>query len=116
MNRADLIGRLTADPEPPSQPGRPARFSVATDDYNPSTKQKEATFHRCVAWGRAADVLVNYAQKGRQVRVTGRISHREYTDKNGQKQRLTEIVVNDVELLGSNPNSQKSQGEDQTNW
>jgi single-strand DNA-binding protein len=119
MNQITLVGRLAADPEPPSQDGRPVKFTVVTDEYNSSTKQREAEFHRCVAWGKTGEVLTTYAQKGRQVRVTGRNKTRTWDDdKHGQthKHYSTEIIVNEVELLGDRPTSRASSEEEPTSW
>lgn len=95
----------------------PVKFTLAVDDYNPSTKTREPIFIDCVAWSKLGDVLKNYATKGRQIALAGRISIREYTDKQGNKRKATEIVASDIELLaqGLGQQQQQDSGSD-TSW
>jgi single-strand DNA-binding protein len=118
MNKAILIGRLVADPEQPQSDNAPVSIRLATDDYNFSTKQKEATFHSIKAWGRTKDTILNYASKGRRVMVSGRITYRKWTDKANVDHWSTEIIADEIELLDSpsgSANKAQAQAPD-TNW
>jgi len=107
VNRAILIGRLGQDPELRYTPsGAPVvRFSLATSDNwsdKSSGEKKEKTqWHNVVAWSKLAEICGQYLSKGRQVYVDGRIEYREYTDKDGNKRKITEIIARDVSILDS---------------
>ena len=98
-NRANLIGNLGMDP------GKTlAKVSLATTEtYKDAegNKVKNTQWHNLVAWGNTALVFKNYAKKGNEVAIEGRINYRNYEDKEGVKKYITEIVVNEVLLLGS---------------
>ena len=79
-----------------------ANFSIATNEiyYDQSgVKQSETTWHRLVAWGKQAEVIEKYAGKGAELAVEGKLTNRSYEDKNGEKQYISEIVINSVLLL-----------------
>lgn len=108
LNRVTLIGNLGRDPERKDLAGTTAcAFTLATRRSwtdKASGEKKEATdWHRVVAWGRQAELCCDYLQKGSQVYVEGRIETREYTDKDGMAQRITEIKMQNVQFLGSKP-------------
>lgn len=101
MNRVELIGRVTRDPE-----GRHtgendslalARFSIA---INRRTKEKEVTadFISCVAFGPNADFAVKYLRKGMRVGVCGRLQTGSYTNRDGQKVYTTDVVVDGLDF------------------
>lgn len=62
-------------------------------------KVTETTWHNLVMWGKTAENLSKYTDKGSEVGVEGKISNRSYTDKNGEKRYMTEIVVSDFLLM-----------------
>ena len=102
MNHVTLIGRLTKDPEVRyTQSGTPVgSFTLAVDRRVAKDKPKEADFIPCVVWGKMADgVVKNYCHKGKQVAVEGRIQVRSYDAKDGTKRYVTEVIVNELELL-----------------
>jgi single-strand DNA-binding protein len=105
VNRVTLIGRLGQDPELRyTTGGAPVvRFSLATSDNwsdKSSGEKKEKTqWHNVVAWSKLAEICSQYLAKGRQVYVDGRIEYREYTDKDGNKRKITEIIARDVQIL-----------------
>ena len=114
LNKAMLIGRLTRDPEMRYTPsGAPVtNFSIATNRYGTGADgdRKEYTdFHDIVVWNigkRAlAEHCAQYLHKGSLVYVEGRLSTRQWENKEGQKQRRTEITANDVEFLESRSQS-----------
>lgn len=110
MNKCYIIGRLTKDPEVRyTQSGTPvATFTLAVDRRVAKDKDKEADFIPCVVWGKMADgVVKNYCHKGKQVAVEGRIQVRSYDAKDGTKRYVTEVIVNELELLGKGDGSSK---------
>ena len=113
MNKCYIIGRLTKDPEVRyTQSGTPvATFTLAVDRRVAKDKDKEADFIPCVVWGKMADgVVKNYCHKGKQVAVEGRIQVRSYDAKDGTKRYVTEVIVNELELLGKGDGSSKQNG------
>jgi single-strand DNA-binding protein len=53
-----------------------------------------------VAWGKTAEIIEKYVTKGKEVAIEGKLTHRSYDDKNGEKRYVTEVVVNEIMLLG----------------
>lgn len=105
-NKVQLIGNLGADPEvKTTENGKKlARFSVAThDEYRTAKgeKVKETQWHNIVAWGKTADIVEKYFTKGKEVVIEGKLVNRTYNDKDGNKKYFTEIVVNDLMMVGS---------------
>lgn len=105
-NRVILIGRLGQNPETKTIEGgkKVTHFTLATDDsYKNAEGQRvsEATWHNITAWNGLADIADRFLKKGRQVAVEGRIVYRTYEDKKGVMKNSTEIVLDDLVLLGS---------------
>jgi single-strand DNA-binding protein len=106
LNKVMLIGNLGRDPEIRYTPdGSPvANFSLATTDYwtdKNGTRQERTEWHNIVAWTRLADLSKRFLSKGRQVYVEGRLRTREWTDRDGNKRRTTEIIASQMVLLGT---------------
>ena len=105
INKVILIGNLGKDPELRYTPNSQAvaTFSLATTE---KWKDKEGKFqektewHNIVAWGKQAEICKEYLKKGSPVYVEGRIQHRSYDDKEGNKKYITEIVARSVQMLG----------------
>ena len=106
VNKVILLGNLGRDPELRYTPGgQPvANFSIATSDSwnkkDGSGREERTEWHRIVAWGRTAELCAQYLSKGRTVYIEGRLQTREWENKEGQKQRTTEIVANTVQFIG----------------
>lgn len=105
-NSVQLIGNLGNDPEVVNlESGRKlAKFSLATNEtYKNQQGEKvtETQWHNLVVWGKTAEIAEKYLTKGREVAVNGKLTYRNYEDKNGVKRYFTEIVVNDLQLLGA---------------
>jgi single-strand DNA-binding protein len=106
LNKVQLIGNLGKDPEVRYTAGGQAvaTFSIAT---NESWKDKEGNlqekteWHNVVAWQRLAEICGEYLKKGKKVYIEGRLQTRNYEDKEGVKRYVTEIVAQDMILLGS---------------
>jgi single-strand DNA-binding protein len=105
-NKVQLIGRLGQDPEIINLDSgkKLAKFSVATNDSykNANGERVEDTqWHNVVAWGKTAEIVENYVTKGKEIAVEGKLTHRSYEDKEGNKRYSTEVVCNELLLLGS---------------
>lgn len=100
MNKVMLIGRLTREPEikATSTGKMVAAFTLAV---NRRKKEDPADFIQCKAFDKTAEVVQKYCQKGKQVCVLGRIQTGSYENKEGRKVYTTDIMVDELELLGS---------------
>lgn len=110
LNKVQLIGHTTADPELKYTPTGAAvcNFSVATNRQwttDTGEKKEEADFHRLVAWNKLAEICGQLVKKGRKVYVEGRLQTRSWQDKDGQTKYMTEVVLSDMILLDSKPNT-----------
>ncbi len=104
VNKAILIGRLGRDPEMRyTGGGTPVcNFSLATDEsYTDKSgqRQKKTEWHNIVAWGKLAEQCTNLLSKGKLAYVEGRLQTREWNDRDGNKRRTTEIVINRMRVL-----------------
>lgn len=116
-NKVQLIGNLGQEPDiRTTETGKKmARFSIATNDiYRNSRGERirETLWHTVVAWGRLAEIAEKYLTKGREVALGGKLVHREYTDKNGMRRFITEIVLNELLMLGGGPRYQNETAEE----
>lgn len=105
VNKAILVGNLGKDPELSyTQSGvARSRFSLATtESYNNNAgeRQERVEWHNIVVWGKQAEIVSKFLQKGRQVYLEGRIQNRSYDDKDGNKRYISEINANRVIFLG----------------
>ena len=105
-NSVHLIGNLGADPQiKQTGTGKSvARLSLATSEKFTSAdgKKSESTqWHNLVAWGNLAKISEQYLKKGSEVAVMGRLNYRSYKDNDGAKRYVTEIVVNELLMLGA---------------
>jgi single-strand DNA-binding protein len=104
INKVMLIGRLGRDPETRyTGGGTPVcNFSLATDEsYTDKSgqRQKKTEWHNIVAWGKLAEQCQNLLSKGKLAYVEGRLQTREWNDRDGNKRRTTEIVINRMRVL-----------------
>lgn len=105
-NKVQLIGNLGAAPEiKTTENGKKmARFSIATSEVYKNAKGEKVTetqWHQIIAWGKIADIVDKYLDKGKEIALEGKLVNRSYDDKNGVKRYITEIQVNEILLLGS---------------
>ncbi|MFA6918680.1 MAG: single-stranded DNA-binding protein [Patescibacteria group bacterium] len=103
LNKAIIIGNLTANPEvrKTANGQSVASFTIATNRVwkdQQGQKQEQAEFHNIVAWGKLADIVGQYLAKGRVCMVEGRIQTRNWTDQAGAKHWKTEIIAENVQL------------------
>lgn len=113
MNKVILIGRLTRDPELRYTGNNTpvATFSLAVNrSFTNQNGEREADFINCVVWRKLAETVKNYLSQGSQVAVDGRIQTRTYDDQNGQRRYITEVIVENIDFVGTRrENSQSSQ-------
>ena len=99
LNRIDIMGRLTRDPEyrTTGNGTSVANFSVAVErDFKTDSAEKETDFIDCVAWRQTAEFVTKYMKKGSMVVVSGRLQVRAWVDKDGGKRRTAEVVADSV--------------------
>lgn len=114
MNKVILMGRLTRDPEARVTQSNTAvcSFSLAVNRRFKQEGQPDADFINVVAWAKTAEFVSKYFAKGQQVGVIGRLNTRDYTDKDGKKVFVTEVVAEEVYFADSKkePNVTTSAG------
>ena len=103
-NHVQLIGHVGQDPEIKNFEGEKklASLSIATKDSyknDKGEKVEETQWHRISAWGKTAELIEKYVTKGKEIAVQGKLTHRSYDDKNGDKKYVTEVVVSELVLL-----------------
>ena len=106
LNKVQLIGNLTRDPELRYTPTGAAvcTIGLATNrswTTDTGEKKEETEFHRLIAWNKLAELCSQLLSKGRKAYFEGRIAYRKYTDKNGVEQNVAEIVIDDMLILDS---------------
>ena len=107
VNKVILVGNLGRDPEIRySANGQAiANVNIATSeswkDKNTGEKQEKTEWHRIVFFGRLAEIVGEYLKKGSQIYVEGRLQTRKWQDKEGKDRYTTEIVANEMQMLGS---------------
>jgi single-strand DNA-binding protein len=107
-NSVRLVGNLGNAPEIKTTEGgkKMARFSLATNESYRNAKGEKVTetqWHNLVAWGKVAEIAEKLLQKGTEVTVDGKLVNRTYTDKQGEKKYITEVVVSELLVMGSKP-------------
>lgn len=113
LNKVQLIGNLTKDPELRYTPSGRAvcTFSMATNrswTTEAGEKREEADFHRIVAWGKLGELCSQFLVKGRKVYVEGRLSTRSWQAQDGQQKSITEVVIDDMILIDSKGGAQST--------
>lgn len=104
LNQVTLLGNLTRDPELGKTDNgiSVCNFSLATDrswTTEAGEKKEESEFHRIIAWQKLAEICGQLLSKGSKVYVSGRLSTRKFTSKDGQEKITTEIIANDIIVL-----------------
>ena len=104
-NKVQLIGNLGNDPEIITLDSgkKLAKFSIATNETYKNAQGEKITdtqWHNLIAWNKTADIIEQYVTKGKEIAIEGKLTSRSYEDKDGQKRYVTEVVVNELLLLG----------------
>lgn len=106
VNRVILIGRLGNDPEMRymSSGEAVANLSIATSetwtDKTTGAKREKTEWHRVVAFRKLAEIIGQYCKKGDQIYIEGKLQTRKWSDKNGQDHYTTEIIADQIQMLG----------------
>lgn len=115
VNKAILVGNLGKDPELRYTPSGTAvaTFPIATTERfkdREGNRQERTEWHNIVAWRQLAEICGKYLHKGKQVYIEGKIQTRSYDDRDGNKRYITEIVADQMQMLGSRDDSQGGSG------
>ena len=105
-NKVQLIGNLGKNPEIITLDSgkKLAKFSIATNESYKNAKGEKITdtqWHNVIAWNKTAEIVEKYLVKGNEVAIEGRLTTRSYEDKEGEKKYITEIIVNELLMLGN---------------
>lgn len=105
-NKVQLIGNLGNDPEIITLDSgkKLAKFSIATNEsYKNAQGEKvtETQWHNLIAWNKTAEIVEKYLEKGKEIAIEGKLTSRSYDDKDGNKKYITEVVVNELLMLGN---------------
>ena len=120
VNKVILVGRLGKDPEVRYSNNGNAitNFNLATSRVyknKQGEKVDETEWHRCVSFGRTAEVCGEYLHKGSLIYVEGRLQTRDWEDKDGNKRWTTEIIIDNMRMLGSKNDRSGSSAESSGN-
>lgn len=114
INRVTIIGNLGQDPETKALPSGSyvTNISVATSeswkDKQTGQQQERTEWHRIVFFNRLAEIAGEYLKKGSQVYIEGKLQTRKWQDQNDQDRYTTEIVANEMQMLGSKPDQENN--------
>lgn len=121
LNKVMLIGNLGADPDM-RQTGQGvdvANFNIATSevwkDKNSGESKEKTEWHRIVVFGKPAEIIGKYAKKGSKLYVEGKNQTRKWTDKDGVDRYTTEVLCNEIQLLGDGGRAAADSGAGQQN-
>jgi len=104
-NKVQLIGNLGNDPEIINlESGKTlAKFAIATNESYKNAQGEKVTdtqWHNIVAWGKTAEIVEKYVARGKEVAIEGKLTTRSWEDKDGMKRYITEVVCNELLMLG----------------
>lgn len=104
-NKVQLIGNLGNDPEILNMESgnKLAKFSLATNETYKNKNGERVTdtqWHNVVAWGKTAEIIETYVTKGKEIAIEGKLTSRSYETKDGEKRYITEIICNELVMLG----------------
>lgn len=121
INKVIVLGNLARDPEIKyaTNGSAIANFSMATseswNDKNSGEKVEKTEWHRIVAYRKLAEIIGQYLKKGSQVYIEGKLQTRKWQNKDGLDMYTTEIVANDMQMLGGRDSGQSSKPVEQSN-
>ena len=112
-NHVQLIGNLGEDPKTTDlESGKKvSRFSLATNEYYKNSngeKVQETDWHQVKCWGKTAEIVEKYAKKGDEIGIVGKIKTRTYEGHDGNQRYVTEIVADEILLMGKKQNGNAS--------
>ena len=112
MNKCELVGRLTKEPEIKLTPNQTTycNFTIAVDRrFKDADGKRQADFINCVAWKQTATFIKNYFHKGDRIGIVGAIQTRTYDDKDGVRQFVTEVLADEAEFVESQTQKEEPQ-------
>lgn len=112
LNRAILMGRITKSPELKTTPNGVSviQISIAVDrDYTPKGQEKQTDFINVVAWRGTAEFISKHFEKGQLIALAGSIQTRSYTDNQGNKRSVTEVIADQVYFCGGKNDNKKTE-------
>ena len=116
VNKVIILGNLGADPDSRSTPSGNAvcNLSVATTESwrnrDSGEQQQHTEWHRVVMFGKLAEIAAEYLRKGSQVYIEGRLRTNKYQDKDGNEKYSTQIIANELQMLGRRPEGAAGEG------
>lgn len=109
-NTVQLIGNVGEDPKSHKFENGMlvTRFSLATNEnfFKDGEKTQKTQWHQIVAWGKQAELANKYISRGKEIAINGKLTYRSYDNEAGEKRYITEILVDEILLLGSSINQQ----------
>ena len=104
-NKVQLIGHVGQEPEVKAfgEGKKVANITIATNDSytnEKGEKVEQTEWHRVTAWGKTAEIIEKFVTKGKEIAIEGKLTHRSYDDKDGNKRYVTEVVASEILLLG----------------
>ena len=104
-NKVQLIGHVGQEPEIKTfgEGKKVANLTIATNDSyknEKGEKVEQTEWHKVTAWGKTAEIIEKYVTKGKEIAIEGKLIYSDYQDKEGNKRYITEMVANDILLLG----------------
>lgn len=108
INKVTLLGHLGSDPEirTTESDKKVVNLSLATTERwtdDTGTKKESTQWHNIVFWGKQAEIVAQYTKKGDRFYCEGRIEYRDYTDKEGLKRKVTDIIGSEFRLIQNKP-------------
>ncbi len=105
-NKVQLIGNIGNSPEIITLDSgkKLAKFSLATNESYKNAEGEKITntdWHNIIAWGKTAEIIEKHLEKGKEIAIEGKLTSRSYDDKDGNKRYITEVVVNELLMLGN---------------
>ncbi len=105
-NKVQLIGHVGQTPELATLDNgkKVVRFSLATNEFyrnSQGEKVQQTSWHNLIAWGKTAEIICKYVTKGKEIAIEGKLNSRNYETEQGEKRYITDVIVNEVVMLGS---------------
>ena len=100
MNKVELIGRLTKDPELRYTKSNIPVASYTVAINNGYGEKQQTDYINITTWGKSGEFVTNYFKKGQAIGIVGRLRNNNYEDKNGNKQYTIEVITEDIEFIG----------------
>lgn len=115
MNKVSILGRIVKDPDLRFIGGTGKAVSSFTVAVNRQYKKDEADFINCIAFGKQAETIAEYMQKGSQIALNGNIRTGSYEAKDGSKRYTTDVVIENFEFVGGNNSNSRNKGSNSNN-